>query len=815
MDTVLQDLRFAIRTLLKNRGFATVAIVTLAMGIGATTAIFSVVNAVLLRPLGYREPSELFLIIQVGATANVGRLRFTPLDFVDFRTRTRSFESMAAHTGTGFTFTGEGDPELVIGQLVTAELFDLLGVRPMLGRTLRSDENEAGNDAVIVLSHALWQRRFGSDSSVVGRTTTVNGRAYTIVGVMPPDFSYPNRTYGLWVPLALRGASPGGPPINRNAHYLQVVGRLRPGVSVESAQEDMSRIAHELGTEYPASNENVGAVVTSLRDELVGDVRRPLRLLLGAVGFVLLIACANVTNLLLARATGRQREVAIRSALGATRGRIIRQLFTENILVYLAGAGAGLFVASWLLDVVKTFGPADTPRLETTSLDVPVLLFTLGATLAAALTFGLAPAWHLARESVTDWLRAGQTGGVSRRAQLMRSTLIVGQVALCVMLLTGAGLALRSFARLRGVERGFSTENLLTFSIIMPASRFPDGERMRAFQASLLERFATDGSIEAVGATTQLPLGGNDMENAFTVDGRASSGEGAQPVGGVRGVTGDYFRAMGIAVRGRGFDRSDRRDSPPVVVVNEAFARRYISGGNPIGRRLKMGESTSDDPWRTIVGVSADVKHRGLAADIRPEVYLPYVQLDDGFIQDWARAFAIVLRSPTGAEALTSRAREIVRSLDPALPLHQVRTMEQLASDSVAEPRFRTMLLGAFGFLALTLAAVGIFGVMSYFVTQRAHEIGIRMALGARPGNVLGLILAHGARLTALGLLLGLVGALALTRWMQSLLFEVSATDPITFAAVIALLGATALLAIYAPARRATRVDPLVALKSE
>jgi putative ABC transport system permease protein len=392
MDNILQDLRFALRTLLKNRGFAAVAVLTLALGIGATTAIFSVVNAVLIRPLGYADPDRLFIVSQIAADPSVGRIRMTPLDFVDFRERTRSFGAMAGHTGTGFTFTGDGDPELVIGQLVTAELFDVLGARPMLGRTLRSDENEAGKDQVVVLGHELWRRRFAGDSTVIGRTVTINGRPFTVVGVMPRSFSYPSNRYVLWAPLALRGTTVGGPPINRGAHYLQVIGRLRPAVTVEGAGTEVSAIAKQLGVDYPQTNENVGAMITPLTDEVVGDVRGALRLLMGAVIFVLLIACANVTNLLLARATGRQREVAIRSALGATRGRIIRQLFTENALIYLAGAGVGLVLASWVLDIVMVYGPADTPRLETTSIDMPVLMFTLGATLAAALTFGLAPA---------------------------------------------------------------------------------------------------------------------------------------------------------------------------------------------------------------------------------------------------------------------------------------------------------------------------------------------------------------------------------------------------------------------------------------
>ncbi len=814
MEVVFQDLRFALRTLLKNRGFAIVAVLTLALGIGATTAIFSVVNAVLIRPLDYRDPDRLFIVNTVGSAPGVGKIRLAPLDFVDFRQRTRAFESMAAHTGTGFTLTGDGDPELVIGQLVTAEIFDVLGARPLLGRGFRAEENEAGRDRVLVLSHELWTRHFAGDSSVIGRTTTVNGFAYTIVGVMPAGFAYPNSTYALWSPLALRGTTPSGPPINRSAHYLQVLGRLRPGITEDAGRTEMEAIAAQLGAEYPETNGGFSATITRLSDEVVGDVRGALRLLLGAVGFVLLIACANVTNLLLARATGRQREVAIRSALGATRARVIRQLFTENALVYLAGAGVGIFLATWALDVVKTFAPAGTPRIETTSIDIPVLLFALGATLVAAVTFGLAPAWQLARESVTDWLRAGQTGGATHRAQALRSALTVGQIALCVVLLMGAGLALRSFARLRDVDRGFTTENLLTFSVIMPASRLPEGAQIRAFQQSLLERFASDGSIEAVGSTTQLPLSGNDMENSVTVDGVVAA-EGGEPVAGVRGIAGDYFRAMGIPVRGRGLDRTDRQASAPVVVVNETFARRYIPDGSPIGRRVRMGDASSTDSWRTIVGVSADVRHRGLATDVRPEVYLPYVQLDDGFIRDWGRGMAVVIRSVVDPATVTASARGHVKALDPTMPLYQVRTMEQLASDSVAEPRFRTLLLGAFGFLALALATVGIFGVMSYFVTQRTNEIGIRMALGARPGDVLGLILAHGARLTGLGIGIGIVGAVLLARWMQAMLFEVSATDPLTFAAVIALLGSASMLAIYLPARRATAVDPLVALKSE
>ncbi len=814
MDTLLQDVRFAVRTLAKNRGFTTVAIVTLALGIGATTAIFSVINAVLVRPLGYPDPERLFVLSQLAANPRVGKIPATPLDFVDFRNEARSFASMAAYTGTGFTLTGEDGPELVIGQLVTAELFDVLGVRPLLGRTLRPGENEAGRDQVVVLGYELWQQRYGGDPTIVDRDVTINGRAFTVVGVMPPGFDFPSPRYVLWAPLALRGAAEGGPPINRNAHYLRVIGRLRDGATAEAASAELGGIARRIANAYPATNEGVGVAITPLRDEVVGNVRRALLLLFGAVGFVLLIACANVTNLLLARATGRHREMAIRSALGATRGRIIRQLFTENAVIYLAGAAAGIALARWGLELLIAYGPADMPRLATTSIDTAVLLFTLGTTLLTALSFGLGPAWHIARDHAAGWLRAGRGGGATPRSQHLRAALIVGEIALSVVLLAGAGLAIRSFERLRNTERGFHTENVLTFGVVMPAQRYPEAATMRAFHDRLIERLQSDAIIEEAGTTTHLPLAGNDLENSVTVDG-VDAGPDGSPVAGLRGVGGDYFGALRIPVSGRAFTGADRSTSAPVAIINETFGRRFLTGLDPIGRRLKLGGSTSTAPWRTIVGVSGDVKHRDLAEAVRPEVYVPHVQFEDGFLQDWGRGLAVVVRSRADERALVAAVGGRMRGLDPNLPLRDLQMMRELESESVAEPRFRMMLLGAFGALALTLATVGVFGVMSYFVTQRTREIGIRMALGAKRADVLTMVLGRGAKLVGLGVTLGAVGAFGVTRSMGALLYEVSPTDPATFVGVVIVLTAAAMAATYVPAWRATRVEPIVALREE
>jgi putative ABC transport system permease protein len=811
---MLQDLRYAVRTLLRTPAFTLTAVLTLSLGIGANTAMFSVVNAVLLRPLSYADPERLTLIFGLNAQRGVGQIRASALDFADWKRESRSFDGMAGHVGTGFTFTGDGEPELVIGQLVTEDLFSVLGIRPALGRAFDRAEFTPGQDRTIVLGHALWQRRYGSDRTVVGRDVTVNGKTYTVVGVMPPGFVYPDARYQLWAPLSLTPA-PDGLPINRNSHFLQVVGRLKPAIALREAQSEMSTIAGRLAAQYPDSNAGLGTRLVPLREQAVGDVRTALLVLLGAVGFVVLIACANVTNLLLARATGRQREVAIRAALGAGRVRLIRQFLTETIVLYGLGAAGALAFAAWGLALLVALSPGNIPRLTEASIDARVLGVTIAVSLVTALVFGLAPALQGARAVAGDALKGGRITGAGGARQRLRAALVVAEVALSVVLLVGAGLAIRSFVRLVNVDPGFDADDQLTFGFVMSPARYADAPQMRAFQSQLLAAIAATPGVQAAGATTHLPFSGQNLENSFTAEGFDVPAGGDGPVGGLRGVSGDYFAALGApAKRGRAFSAADRDGGAPVAIVNETFAKRYWPGQDPIGKRLKVGGPDSPDPWREVVGVIADLKHSGPAAETRPEVSLPYAQLEPGFTTTWARGLSVVVRGLPSAN-LTPIVRQRVRELDAAMPMNNVQAMSVLADGAVSQPRFRTVLLAVFAALALTLATIGVFGVLSYFVIQRTREIGVRLALGAQPSDVVRMVVGRGLALAGAGICAGLVAAIPLSRAMQALLFDVAPFDVPTFAAVAATLAAVAALASYLPARRATRVDPIAALRME
>jgi putative ABC transport system permease protein len=811
---MLQDLRFAGRTLLRSPGFTTTAAVTLALGIGVTSLMFSVVNAVLLRPLPYPDQARLMLVFNVNTgAAEADTIRASALDFEDFRARARSFESLAGHAGTGFTFSGSGEPELVIGQLVTPDFFRVLGVQPALGRAFTPDQFTPGHDNALVLSQRLWQRRFGGSPSAVGSRVTVNGKPYTIAGVMPAGFEYPGHRYQLWAPLpSPREAEM--PPLNRSAHYLQIVGRLKPSASVQQAQAEIGGIAGALAAQYPATNQNLTARVTSLQDYTVRDVKTPLYVLLGAVGLVVLIACANVANLLLARATARYREVAIRQALGAGRWRLVRQFLAETAVLYTIGAAGALTLAGWGTSALVALGPADIPRLADTTLDTRVLLATLLLSLVTALVFGLAPAMQGAAADPADALRAGGRGASAGRArQRFRIALVVSEVALSVVLLVGAGLALHSLVRLTAVDPGFDADGQLTFSVVMSPRKYPTAPSLAAFTQRLSNQLASMPGVEHAGMTTQLPMSGQNIENAFDVDGWTPPHPGDMPLAGMRGVAGDYFPALGARLKtGRVFTAADRAGAQPVAIVNEGFAQRYFAGTDPLGRRVREG---GGDHWRTVVGVIADVRHSGPAEEARPEVSMPYAQLEPGFMSTWSRGVYFVVRGALPASALASSARAQVNAIDPDLSLNEVQSMAALAADAVSEPRFRTILLGTFAALAITLASIGVFGVLSYFVTQRTREIGIRVALGASAGDILRMIVGRGLALAGLGLALGLLAAIPLTRSMQTLLFEVKPLDAPTLALVIIGLTLVAGLASYLPARRALRIEPMMALHLE
>jgi putative ABC transport system permease protein len=810
---MVQDFRFAFRTLLRSPWFTATAALTLALGIGVTSLMFSVVNAVLLRPLPYAEPSRLVLLFNVNTQRTANDLRLTALDFEDFRSRAQSLDGLAGHIGTGFTFSGQGDPELVIGQLVSSDFFRVLGVPAALGRTLNPDEFTPGRETSIVLSHRLWKRRFGGDASVVGTQVSINGRSYTVQGVMPAGFEYPGRRYELWAPLPSPRTA-DMPPSNRSAHYVQAIGRLKAGARPEQANTEVRTIASALAAQFPETNQNMSARVTPLQDYAVRDLKKPLYVLLGAVGLVVLIACANVTNLLLARATARHREVAIRQALGAARWRLVRQFLAETAVLYAIGAAGALALASWGTSAIVTLGPADIPRLADTALDGRVLAATLVLSLVTALVFGLAPAVQGAKADPAEALRAGgRAASAGRSRQRMRVALVVSEVALSVVLLVGAGLALHSLVRLTAVDPGFDADGQLTFSVVMPARRYTDAPSLAATAERLSQQLAAIPGVLQAGATTHLPFSGQNMENGFEVDGFVPSQPGEVPIAGMRGVLGGYFAALGARLKaGRVFDATDRSGSQPVAIVNEAFARRYWPGQNPLGKRVR---EYGGDNWRAVVGVIADVKHSGPAADARPEVSMPYAQLDPAFMTNWSRGVSFVLRGTGTATSLVSAARAQVASIDPDMPLNEMQSMAALAADAVSEPRFRTVLLGVFAALAITLASIGVFGVLSYFVTQRTREIGIRVALGASHGDILRMIVGRGLALAGVGLVLGLLASVPLTRSMQTLLFEVKPLDLTTIAIVVIGLSLVAGLASYLPARRALRIEPMTALHLE
>ena len=808
---MLQDLRFAVRTLFRSPGFTLTAALTLALGIGVTSLMFSVVNAVLLRPLPYADPGNLMLVFNVNTNSpDVNTMRASALDFDDYQARSQTFQALAAYSGTGFTFGAPGEPELVIGHMVTPEFFRVLGVQPALGRSFHGDEFAPGRENVMLLSHRLWKRRFAGDPSVVGKDVTVNERPFTIAGIMPPGFEYGGRRYELWTPLPSPRTAEL-PPINRTTHYLQVVGRLKPTITPQQAQIEIAGIASSLAAAFPDSNRTLGARVTPLQDYTVRDVKTPLRVLLGAVGLVVLIACANVTNLLLARATVRHREVAIRQALGAGRWRLIRQFFAETAILYALGAAGALAVASWGAAAVVAIGPASVPRLADTALDGRVLAATLLLALATAFVFGLAPALQGSSSDAAEALRAGRTTSAGRGRQRLRIALVISEVSLSVVLLVAAGLTLHSLARLTAVDPGFDAGSQLTFSVGMSPRKYSTAPAMIAFTQRLSEQLLAIPGVDHAGGTTHLPLTGQNLENGFTVDGYVPPRPEDVPIAAMRGVTPDYFAALGARLKsGRVFTPADGTDSQPVAIVNDAFVARYFDGQNPLGKRVREG---GNPDWRTVVGVIADVKHLGPATEARPEVSLPYSQLGSGFITTWSRGVYFVVRGKIPAASLVTAARAQVAALDPDMPLNQVQSMAALAADAVSEPRFRTILFATFAALAIALASIGVFGVLSYFVTQRTREIGIRVALGATSGDIIRMIVGRGLAFAGVGLVVGLLAAVPLARSMESILFQVMPLDLTTIITVCVLLVVVAGVASYLPARRALRIQPLTALR--
>jgi putative ABC transport system permease protein len=810
METLFQDARYGFRALLKNPGFTLVAVITLAIGIGANTLIFSIVDSVLLRPLLFKDSGRLVMLWQTNSQQRDPQEKNPqvagPADFNDWNTQNQVFEGLAAFFNWTYNLTGVDEPERLESAIVTGSFFDVLGMRPELGRAIIPDDDQPGKDNVVVLSRGFWQRRFGSDAAIIGKSITLNRNQFTVVGVMPAAFNFPNPAVELWVPFGFSAAQAQ----DREGKFLKVIARLKPDVKLDKARAAMSTIASQLEQQYPATNTGRGIELAALRENEVSSIRPGLLLLLGAVGFVLLIACANVSSLLLAKAAARRKEMAIRAALGASRRRLVSQMLTESALIAAIGGGTGTLLAVWGMDILISLNPGDIPRLADARIDGRVLGFTLILSILTALIFGLVPALSASKPDLQEAIReTGSTSETHSRLKL-HNLLIVSEVAVALVLLVGAGLMIRSFLRLHEVDPGFNTENMLTLRLWLPASRYGSNEQQTAFFQQLIDRIETVPGIKSVGAIQDLPLRANRMGFKFVIEGRAATKSAEEPDAAYRAITPEYFRTMSIPlIQGREFFRQDERTSTPVVIINQSMARQFWPGEDPIGKRIRFGER--DAPWYSIVGIAGDVKHMGLDAKEGAAIYQPYAQKQFSFL----RWMTLVIRTDAQPTSLIAAVRSQVHALDNDQPVYDIATLDQLLSNSIAKPRFYTALLGAFAVLALILASVGTYGVMSFSVNQRRREIGIRLAMGARRGDIFKLVVGRGLLLALTGVAIGLGGALALTRVMSGLLFGVSATDPMTFIMISLLLTGVALVACFVPARRATRVDPMVALRYE
>jgi len=810
IETLIQDLRFGARMLAKNVSFTLIAVMTLALGIGANTAIFSVVNAVLLRPLPFQDADRLMMLGTVDTRKGNGLGSVSYPNFADWRAQSGSFERLAAFRDRNFTLTGSGEPVRLNGAVVSAELFTLLGVLPNLGRSFRTEEDNAGA-SVVILSHGLWQRRFNSDPQVIGRDVTLNNRSLTVVGVMPAGFQFPiaEESAELWTTIAYDSTGKSPMAANRGLTYLHVIGRLKVGVTNAQAQAEMDTLAGRLEQQYPDSNSHQGIRLVSVLEQLVGDVRKPLWILFGAVGCVLLIACANVANLLLARATARRREIALRAALGASRGRLIRQLLTESVLLALAGSVCGWLLAWGCIELLLSLGPENIPRLQDIRLDIRVFSFTLLISFLTGLVFGLAPALQAAKTELTESLKEGGRGGEGARGSGLRGVLVIAEVAVALVLMVGAGLLLNSFWRLLQVDPGFDPRGVLTLSLSLPNSRYSVMQSGEFYQR-LQSRLQTLPGVRAASASWALPLSSGNPSINVDIEGQPAA-PGAHNDVDCNFILPDHFRALGIRlINGRDFTARDDVNGHPVVIINEAFQRRFFPNVEPLGKRIRpMVSIGSGQPeMREIIGVVGDVRSY-LATESQPEFFVSYLQLPI------TGSLTLALRADGDPRNLLNVARAEAQALDKELPVFAVKTLDQHFSSAFASPRFNALALTIFAGAALALTLVGLWGVMAYAVAQRTHEIGIRMALGAQTHDVLKLVVKQGMRLALIGVALGLGGALALTRLIRTLLFGVSATDPLTFALIAFLLTAVALLACWIPARRATKVAPMTALRAE
>ena len=805
MQTLLQDIRYGVRVLLKSPSFTLVAVIALALGIGANAAIFSVVNGVLLRPLPFKDPERLMMIRET-KLPQFPEFSVAPGNFIDWKKQNTVFERLVALRGASFNLAGTGDPERLRGLSVTDGFFAMLGGQPQLGRDFLPEEDQAGHSNVVILSQGFWQRRFGSDQKIINQAITLDGQSYTVVGVMPASFKFGGPDTELWTPMAFtekQAQQHGG-------HYVSAIGQLKPGVTEEEARAEMVTIAARLAAQYPEANTGWSVKVIPLLEFSVRSIKPALLVLLVAVGFVLLIACANVANLLLARAAGREKEMSTRTALGASRWRIVRQLLTESILLSVVGGAFGVLLAKWGMTALLRLAPEGLPRMSNVSLDLRALAFTFGITLVTGVIFGLVPALQASRPNLNETLKDGGRGSSEGgRRQFIRSTLVVLEVASALVLLVGAGLMIKSFWLLQKVDPGFNPHNALTVEVELPSKKYKEENQQVAFFKQLLERVAALPGVQAAGGGNVIPLSDNDFVLSFEIDGRPPLPPGASQSTNFYAVSADYFKAMGIPLlRGRLLSANDVAGSPHVAVINETMAKKLFPDEDPIGKRMTFGRGEKNPDWYEIVGVVGDVKHYSLDQATTMQTYEPYTQQTFSYM-------TLVVRTAGDPTTLSAAIRGEILQLDKEQPVSSIRTLDQNFAASLAQQQFAMVLLGVFAAVALVLAAVGIYGVLSYAVTQRTHELGIRMALGAGRRDVLKLVVGKGMLLTLIGVVGGIVAAFGLTRLMSGLLFGVTATDSATFVSVGFGLLVVAFLACLIPARRATKVDPLIALRYE
>ena len=801
------DLRYSARTLSKKPGFTITVLMTLALGIGANTAIFSIVNAVLFRPLPYLDDDRLVMMWGKFPRAGIKQLFVSVPEYLDYQNQNHSFTQVGIYGDKDFTLTGRGEAERFIGALVSANLHSLLGVKPLLGRHFLTEENEPDRSHVVILSHDLWQRRFGGDAQIIGHEITLNGANCAVVGVMPPGFHFPDVETEIWQPLDITPARLN----ERYSRWLASIARLKPDLTLAQAQADVDALARSMQREHPEfygdEKSGWGIRVVTLRDELAGEVRHALPILLAVVSCVLLIACANVANLLLARAIGRQREIAVRAALGAGRGRIIRHLLSESLLLSLTGGALAVLLALWGNDQLVKLGPKGLTSGGPIGIDSRVLIFTLLVSLLTAVLFGLTPAWRATKFDLNDVLKESGRSVSTGRGRL-RNILVIGEIAIALALLVGAGLVLRSFAHLLRIDPGFKPANLLTMQLALSPVDYAEGQQQRAFYEQALSRIEALPGVEAAGAVHNLPMSGSGNTRNFSIEGLPEIRLNVD----FYQASPHYFSAMGMqAVSGRFFTPDDREDRPRVAIVNETLVRHFFRDQEPLGKRIKMGGATGPFQWLSIVGVVRDVKQKELDEETKPALYVSYLQPP---LPGWIfQSMFLTVRTKSDPVSLFPSIRNTVQALDKNQPLYRVVTMEQLLARSLAARKFSMLLMALFAAVALSLSAIGLYSVMAYMVTQRTHEIGLRMALGAQTSDVVRLVVKQGMNLTFIGVALGLIASLVLTRLIKTLLFGVSAADPVTYIVIVSLLMIVALLACLIPARRAARVDPLAALR--